>query len=350
MEGSNRRLFGRMPGGEPVEELALQDGAYVCKLITYGGAVRALYVPDAAGRPVDVALGFDTLADYRTQDKYIGALVGRCANRIGGSRFSLGGREYRLSANEGENHLHGGRKGFNQKLWRVKALHDRSAVLSLRSEDGEEGYPGALEVQVTYTLAGGALSIEYEAQSDQDTLCSLTNHTYFNLSGHGSGPVNGQMIQLFAGRYTPTGPGSIPTGELAPVDGTPMDLRTLQPIGGQIDAPFPQLIQAGGYDHNWAVDGWDGSLRQAARAWSPETGILLELETTMPGVQFYTGNFLAGCPAGKGGAEYGNRGGFCLETQFFPDAPNHAGFPAGWLAAGERYHSRSIYRFGIAEQ
>lgn len=349
--GENRRAFGHMPDGSEVEEITLralgpEDGRYVCKIITYGGAVRALTMPDREGNPVDVVLGFDTLEDYRNQDKYIGALVGRYANRIGGARFTLDGAEYRLAANDGPNSLHGGTVGFDKQVWTVAELTGSAVTLSLTSPDGQEGYPGALTVRVTYTLTDGALAIGYYARCDRDTVCSLTNHSYFNLSGHGSGPVTGQYIRLKASRYTPTVPGSIPTGETAPVDGTPMDLRHAQKIGDHIDDAFDQLAMAGGYDHNWVVDGpGGGPLRTAAAAWSPETGIAMTALTTMPGVQFYAGNYLDGCPAGKGGAVYARRHGFCLETQFYPDSPNQPGFPPCVLRAGEEYRSTTVYSF-----
>lgn len=350
MEGQTIALFGHLPNGAPVEELTLRDGACSCQIITYGGAVRTLTVPDRAGRPVDVVLGFDTLEDYLSQDKYIGALVGRYANRIGGSRFSLDGQDFPLAANDAANHLHGGLVGFDKQLWQVEELTDRRAVLSLTSPDGQEGYPGTLKVTVTYSLQDSALSIEYRAVSDKATVCSLTNHSYFNLSGHSSGRVEEQYIQLLPSRYTPCAPGSIPTGQILPVEGTPMDLRTAQPIGRQIGQPFEQLLLAGGYDHNWAADRWDGTLRPIAQAWSPRTGIAMETLTTLPGVQFYTGNFLAGCPLGKGGAPYGDRHAFCLETQYFPDAPNQPAFPSPILRPGQEHRSQTVYRFYIQEQ
>ena len=349
MEDCAGKVFGTMPDGGAVEELTLKSGAMSCSVITYGGAVRTLTVPDRSGKGVDVALGFDTLEDYRRQDKFMGALVGRYANRIGGARFTLNGKTYSLPANDGANQLHGGPEGFDKKLWSVEELSDDSVKLSLRSPDGEGGYPGELAVTVVYTLSGGALTIDYSAMSDRDTVCNLTNHTYFNLSGHDSGPAAGQFIQLFAGRYTPAAAGLIPTGVLAPVDGTPMDLRPAQRIGEHIDDPFDQLSMAGGYDHNWAIDGWDGTPRFAARLWSPDTGIVMETLTTLPGVQFYSGNSMDGCPAGKGGASYGRRSGVCLETQYFPDSPNQPSFPSATLRAGERYQSKTIYRFGIAD-
>ena len=344
----NRRPFGTMPGGTPVEELVLRDGDCSCSILTYGGAVRSLAVPGKDG-PVDVALGFDTLEDYITQDKYLGALVGRYANRIGGAGFTLEGKEYRLAKNDkAVNHLHGGGVGFDKRVWTVKGQTENTAALTLVSPDGEEGYPGTLSVEVAYTLSHGRLEIAYRAETDQTTLCNLTNHTYFNLSGHGSGPVTDQLIQVLADQYTPTGPGSIPTGELAGVAGTPMDLRESTPIGAHIDEPFEQLQLAGGYDHNWAVNGWDGTLRTIARARSPRTGISMEVETDLPGVQFYAGNYLDGCPKGKGGAPYARRWGFCLETQYFPDSPNHPGFPPCVLRPGEVYRSVTAYRFGRA--
>ena len=342
-----RRPFGAMPGGTPVEEITLASGPVTCQIITYGGAIRTLTVPDRAGRPVDVVLGFDSLEDYRAQDKFIGALIGRYANRIGGSRFSLGGREYPLCANDGPNHLHGGPLGFDKQAWRVEAVSEDSLTLSLFSPDGQEGYPGDLTVRVTYHLTEGALTLDYRATTGSETVCNLTNHTYFNLSGHASGGVEDHRVRLFAHRYTPTDSGSIPTGEVAPVEGTPMDLRSPTRVGDHVDDPFPQLAQAGGYDHNWVVDGEMGTLRPAGEVYAPDTGIGLEVSTTLPGVQFYSGNYLDGCPAGKGGAPYGKRSGLCLETQFFPDSPNRPGFPSALLRPGEEYAHQTEYRFFI---
>lgn len=345
MKPKNRRPFGVMPDETAVELLTLENGSLSCCVITYGGALQSLTVPDRDGRPTDILLGFDTLEDYLRQDKFLGALVGRYANRIGGACFSLNGKDYPLPANDGKNHLHGGPQGFDKKVWTVEALTENAVTLSLLSRDGEEGYPGNLTVRVTYTLTADALEIDYRAVCDADTLCNLTNHAYFNLSGHDSGPVEEQVIQIFASSYTPAAAGSIPTGELAPVEGTPMDLRRELPIGERIGEEFGQLKLAGGYDHNWVLDGPAGELRPAARAISPRTGIVMEALTTMPGVQFYTGNYLDGCPRGKGGAPYANRWGFCLETQFFPDSPHHPAFPSAILRAGEVYAQKTVYRF-----
>jgi aldose 1-epimerase len=347
---AERVEFGRMPDGTPVERMVLQAGELSCAVLTYGGAIQSLWVPDRTGRPVDVVLGFDRLEDYLAQDKCIGALVGRYANRIGGSYFTLNGVGYPLYANDGANHLHGGKIGFNKRVWTVEALSDCAVTLSLVSPDGDEGYPGTLSVQVTYRLSENGLAVEYEAVSDRDTLCNLTNHSYFNLGGHDSGTVTGQTIQLFAGAYTPSDGSSIPYGTVELVDGTPMDLREAQPIGKHIDDDFDQLRQAKGYDHNWVVDGAPRQLRPAARAFCEETGIALEVDTTLPGIQFYSGNFLNGCPAGKGGAPYDDRWGFCLESQFYPNSPNCPAFPQAVLRAGETWRHTTVFRLGQAER
>ena len=338
--------FGIMPDGTAVELYVLRAGDLSCGIITFGGALQSLRVPDRTGKPVDVLLGFDTLEPYRTHDKFLGALVGRYANRIGGAGFTLNGRTYSLAANDnGVNHLHGGPAGFHQRVWTPEDAGEDHLTLSLFSPDGEEGYPGNLTVRVAYTLTGEGLTIRYQASSDGDTICNLTNHAYFNLSGHDSGPVLDQSVQLLADRYTPTGPLSIPTGEIAPVEGTPMDLRRIAPIGARIGESFSQLLQAGGYDHNWIPNGRPGTLRPIARAASAATGISMEVLSTLPGVQFYTGNYLDGCPAGKGGAPYASRWGFCLETQFYPDSPNHENFPSCVLRAGEAFDHTAAFRF-----
>lgn len=344
-----KTLFGTLPNGTPVHEYTLRAGALSCSIITYGGALRTLCVPDKNGAPVDVVLGFDTLQDYQKQDKYIGALVGRYANRIGNARFTLNGQEYRLAVNNGPNHLHGGLVGFNSQVWQAEPAAENKLTLRLISPDGQENYPGTLLAEVDYTLTAEGLTIDYKAKSSADTVCNLTNHTYFNLAGQASGPMTGQQIQLFADRYTPTDAGSIPTGEIAEVAGTPMDLRSLTPIGAHIDDDFIQLKQARGYDHNWVINGEAGTLRPAARALCPETGIELQVLTTQPGVQFYAGNYLGGCPAGKGGAPYADRWGFALETQNYPDAPNKPGFPSAVLRAGETYSQTTVFQFGIKQ-
>lgn len=344
----NRKPFGTMPDGTAVELLSLEKGAMRAQIITYGAAIQSLIVPDRDGKPVDVVLGFDDLDSYRAQTCFLGAIVGRFGNRIGGARFSLDGREYVLPANEGPNQLHGGPEGFDKKVWAVESQGADAVTLCLHSPDGEMGYPGNLDAKVTYRLTGDALELEYEAKSDRDTICNLTNHAYFNLAGHKSGPAAGQTMRLFASRFLPTDAASIPTGVLADVAGTPMDLREPLKIGARIDEDFEQLRLAGGYDHCWAVDGTAGELRPAATAACGETGITMECLTTQPGVQFYAGNYLDGCPRGKGGAPYAKRWGFCLETEVFPDAPNHPDFPSALLPAGGVQRTKTVYRFCTA--
>lgn len=341
----NRTLFATMPNGDLVEELTLRCGALCCSILTYGGAIRSLVVPDKDGNPVDVVLGFDTMEDYMAQTCYIGALIGRFGNRINQGKFTLGGVDYTLAVNNGPNHLHGGDIGFDKQIWTVEDLTDNQAVLSLVSPDGQEHYPGTLTVIVTYTLTEDGLSISYHANTDADTLCNLTNHCYFNLSGHDSGPVDDQTICIKAQAYTPTDAVSIPTGEIASVEGTPMDLRTPVALGAHWDDDFQQLTFAHGYDHNWVLDGTPGQLRHVATAHSPVTGITMEVHTTTPGMQLYTGNFLDGCPLGKGGAPYANRWAYALETQNFPDAPNHENFPSAVLKPGQEYKEETVYKF-----
>ena len=266
-----RKAFGILPDGRTVEELTIRGGGLTASVLTWGGILRTLWVPTKDGSTVDVLLGMDTVGDYLQQDKYLGALIGRYANRIGGASFDLGGKIYPLAANDGPNSLHGGPGGFDRQMWTVENQIEDSVTLTLESPDGQEGYPGNLSVRVVYLLDGDGLHIRYEATTDSDTICNLTNHAYFNLSGHSSGPVTDQEIQIFADCYTPTLPGSIPTGEIAPVDGTPMDLRVSQPMGLHADDDFAQLKLAGGYDHNWVINGHDGTLRPAARAVSHQT-------------------------------------------------------------------------------
>ena len=340
-----RRRFGTVGEDSPIELLTLDNGIISCEILTWGGTLRALRVPDRSGCPVDVALGCDTLEEYLAHDAYFGAIMGRYANRIAKGSFTLHGRRYALAVNNGPNHLHGGNIGFDRRIWHVRELTPIRAVLTLVSPDGQEGYPGTLKTSVTYELRESSLEIRYQAHCDQDTPCNLTNHSYFNLAGQGTGPVLDQEVRLNAACYTPADENSIPLGMLEQVDGTPMDLRSWTAIGAHIGEPFPQLIMGNGYDHNFAVDGMPGTLRPAAAARARQTGIVMEVETTMPGLQFYTANYVAkGCP-GKGGAAYGPRHGFCFETQFFPDSPNQPAFPSAILAAGEAYDHRTVFRF-----
>lgn len=340
--------FGVTKNGEEVRELTLDNGVLTAKVLTFGGVLRSLTVPGRGGR-TDVVLGYDTVSEYETQGGYLGALVGRFANRISRGKFTLNGQDFTLAVNDGPNHLHGGNVGYSHRVWGVAELTGEKAVLTLDSPDGEEGYPGHLQVKVTYALEGDTLSIRYEASASQDTPCNLTNHSYFNLAGQGSGDVLDQELTLFCSAYTPTDETSIPLGTVDPVEGTPMDLRRPTPIGAHIGEPFQQLVWGHGYDHNFVVDGQPGVLRPAARAYSAKTGIVMEVSTTSPGIQFYSGNFLEEGRKGKGGAVYGFRHGFCLETQHFPDSPNQPAFPSVILKAGERYDQTTAFRFSTQD-
>lgn len=339
--------FGAAPTGETVDKLTLDNGIIACDVLTFGGIIQSLRVPDRRGGQLDVVLGCDTMEEYLDQNAYLGAMVGRVINRIDAGRFTLNGVEYRLAVNDGPNHIHGGRVGFSHRVWTVEEHTPVRLVLTLDSPDGEENYPGHLSVRVTYELAGGALTLRFQAQSDKDTPCNLSNHSYFNLSGHDSGTVLDQEICINGSAYTLANAVSIPTGEIAAVDGTPMDLRRPTRIGAHIDDAFQQLRWAGGYDHNWVVDGPAGTLRPAAWAKSPASGVTLAVDTTMPGVQLYTANSLRSGQPGKGGAVYGPRHAFCLETQFFPDSPNHSNFPSCVLRAGEAYDHTTRFAFGV---
>ena len=351
-----RKLFGILPDGREVPVYILKSETAECGIIGWGAAIAQLTVPDADGTPVDVALGFDSIGDYLVQDKYIGATVGRFANRIGGSRFILNGETVLLPANEGKNHLHGGIVGFDKRIWAEETEGEDEAsspdedrvTLSLTSPDGDEGYPGELRVKVTYSLRGSVLTMRYTAVSSRDTVISLTNHAYLNLSGAGSGTVTDHIFRINAKSYLPTDAESIPIGDITPVEGTPMDLTEPCSIADRIDSDFPQLRKARGYDHSYVIDGQPGELRFAAEAVSPKSGVRLRMYTDRPAVQFYTGNFLAGCPAGKDGAEYRDRGGFCFEAQAFPDAPNKPDFPTAVLKKGETYTAATVLAFDTA--
>lgn len=345
MNEPKRRLFGTTPTGEPVELLTLECGKLSCSILTFGAAIQSLIVPDRAGDRVDVALGYDTLEEYMTQGGYLGAVVGRYGNRIAKGRFTLHDKEYTLAVNNnGVNHLHGGNVGFSHRVWKVEELTGSRAVLSLDSPDGEEGYPGHLTARITYTLTEEGLELHYEAVTDRDTPCNLTNHNYFNLSGHASGSAMDQVVTIFAQKYIPTDATSIPLGEMAPVEGTPMDFRTPRAIGERVEEPFLQLQQAKGYDHSYVIDGQQGTLRPAAMAFSAKTGIHMTAETTLPGMQFYSANYLTE-RKGKGGALYAPHHAFCLETQFFPDSPNQPAFPSAILKAGERFDHTTRFLF-----
>lgn len=344
----SRRTFGTTRSGEPVELLTLDNGRLSCQILTFGATLHTLSVPDRDGCRQDVVLGYDTLEEYETLDGYLGAVVGRYANRIAKGHFALNGKEYTLACNNGPNHLHGGNVGFSHRIWTVEELTQTQAVLSLISPDGEEGYPGRLQVQITYQLEGDALTLRYRSVCDQDTVCNLTNHSYFNLAGHGSGPILDQEMTLFAQSYTPADDTSIPTGSIDSVKGTPMDFRTPTALGTHIDESFQQLQFGRGYDHNFVIDGPIGTLRPAARAYSSKTGITMSVDTTLPGLQLYTANYIETGRPGKNGVSYGPRHAFCLETQFFPDSPNHPDFPSCLLRAGELREDITRFSFSAS--
>jgi aldose 1-epimerase len=350
-----KRAFGKTTDGQPIDLYTLENANGVqADIITWGGIVTRLVVPDRAGKPADVVLGFDSAAGYLKEHPYFGALIGRYGNRIGKARFTLNGQTYTLAANNGPNALHGGLRGFDKRLWTARPLSaPEGQALELRyvSKDGEEGYPGTLTARVVYTLtADNTLRIEYEATTDRDTVVNLTNHSYFNLAGQGSGDILSHLMQIEADRFTPVDATLIPTGELRPVAGTPFDFRKPERIGARIDVDDEQIKAGKGYDHNYVLNGQMGTLRRAARVTEPTSGRVMEVHTTEPGVQFYTGNFLDGSLTGKQGAVYKFRTGFCLETQHFPDSPNQPSFPSTVLKPGQTYRSKTEYRFSTAEK
>lgn len=333
-----------------VELYTLDNGKGMKVAVTnYGGIITAIEVPDRDGKLGDVALGFDSLEGYWRGHPYFGAIIGRYGNRIGKARFTLGGVEYRLAANNGENHLHGGIRGFDKALWTPRDVSTADTPgLELRylSKDGEEGYPGNLAVKVTYRVTPqNELRIDYEASTDRDTIVNLTNHTYFNLAGQGNGDILKHELMLAAEHFTPVDAGLIPTGEIRPVKGTPFDFTQPTSVGAHIDADDEQLRYGKGYDHNFVLSKPDGALALAARVREPSSGRVMEVFTTEPGVQFYTGNFLDGTIVGKQGKVYHRRYGFCLETQHFPDSPNKPAFPSVVLRPSMQYRSTTIYRF-----
>ncbi len=348
-------LFGKTPAGQEAHlfTLANPDGTKV-EITNFGGAVVRWWTPDRRGELADIVLGFDSFEKYAGAPAYFGTLIGRFGNRIAHGAFTLDGKTYTLAKNNQPGgipcHLHGGLRGFNKVLWTAEPLTTLlgpALRLRYRSADGEEGYPGNLDVEVTYTLTRELeLRLDYMATTDRPTPINLTNHTFFNLAGEGIDNVLGHVLTLNASRFTPVNAGLIPTGELAAVAGTPFDFRTPHAIGERIDAAHEQLRFAGGYDHNFVLDARPGELALAATAFEPRSGRLLEARTTEPGVQFYSGNFLNGSLVGKHGHAYARRSGFCLETQHFPDSPNQPSFPSTILRPGATYRSTTVYRAG----
>jgi aldose 1-epimerase len=342
--------FGKMPSGEQVNLYTLRNAKGVEAAITsYGARVVSLKVPDRSGKFEDVVLGFDQLDGYLKDNPYFGAIVGRYGNRIAKGEFTLDGAKYTLARNNGENTLHGGLKGFDKVVWtanKVSTSDGPGVELKYLSKDGEEGYPGNLSVTVTYSLtADNELKIDYDATSDKDTVLNVTNHSYFNLAGQGNGDILDHVVTINADKFTPINAGLIPTGELRSVEGTPFDFRKPVAIGARIDEKDQQLVFGQGYDHNFVLNRSGDGLLLAARVIDPKSGRVMEVLTTQPGLQFYTGNFLDGGIHGKGGKVYGRRSAFCMETQHFPDSPNQPKFPSVVLKPGERYRATTVYKF-----
>lgn len=347
-----RESFGATSDGSPIDRYTLiNTNGLEADIITLGGIITALRVPDRSGALGDVVLGFDTFASYLDNRPFFGALIGRYGNRIANGRFVLNGTTSTLARNNGPNHLHGGPEGFHRQVWLDRPYDSPdgpSLELTYVSRDGEEGYPGNLQVSVVYTLTDqDALRIDYTATTDQDTVLNLTNHSYFNLAG--SGDILGHELELVASRFTPVNPTLIPTGELAPVRGTPFDFTTPTAIGARINTDDVQIERGQGYDHNWVLDNQAGELALAARVYDSSSGRVIEAWTTQPGVQFYCGSQLDGSVIGKNGQPYVKYSGLCLETQHFPDSPNQPQFPSTVLRPGETYRQTTEYRFTIRD-
>ena len=345
-----KTTFGKTSAGENIDLYTLRNIHGVeAKITNYGGIVVSLKVPDRNGKFDDVVLGFNDLEPYLKNGPYFGAVIGRYGNRIAKGRFTLNGVEYKLAVNNGENHLHGGIKGFDKVIWtgsETKTKAGPAVVLTYLSKDGEEGYPGNLQVRVVYTLANNdELKIDYSATTDKDTVLNLTHHSYFNLAGEGNGDILNHRLTINGDRFVPTDAGSIPTGELRRVAGTPFDFLKATAIGARMNQDDEQLKLGNGYDHTFVINGRPGTLRLAATVSEPTSGRVMQVWTTEPGMQFYTGNFLDGTLTGKSGKFYQRRFGFCLETQHFPDSPNHTSFPTTTLKKGATYKSTTIYKF-----
>ncbi|MGW6152761.1 aldose epimerase family protein [Streptomyces sp. NPDC055144] len=345
-----KELFGKLADGTRIYRWSLENGGTRLKVLSYGGIIQSLEIPDRHGRYVNVSLGYDTIEDYVAGTTFFGSTIGRYGNRIANGRFTLDGTRYQLSVNDGANSLHGGAKGFNTRVWDVEDFTSGSDVglkLHYTSVDGEMGYPGTLKVTVTYTLgASGDWRIDYEATTNKATVVNLTNHTYYNLAGEGSGGIYDHELTLAASRYTPTDSGLIPTGERAKVAGTPFDFRSAKPIGRDIRTAHPQLVTAKGFDHNWVLDkGITARPVHFATLRDPSSGRSLEIATDQPGVQFYSGNFLDGTLTGPSGRTYRQGDGLCLETQHFPDSPNRPAFPSTVLRPGETYRTTTVHSF-----
>jgi len=344
--------FGQTPGGQAVEIYTLRNskGAEAA-ILTYGGIVQKLIVPDKYGKFADVVLGYDNLDGYLTNSPYFGALIGRYGNRIGGAKFAVNGTTYTLATNNGPNSLHGGLKGFDKVVWTARPLPASQGpvlILTYVSSDMEEGFPGNLQVTAIYTLTeNNELKLEFTAKSDRPTVCNLTHHSYFNLAGQGTGDILGHVVYINADQTTPVDAGLIPTGEFADVTGTPFDFRKPTAIGARIGDPDKVLQYGPGYDHNWVINKPLGQFGLQARVVEPKSGRVMEVWSDEPGLQFYAGNFLDGSITGKGGAVYQRRNGFCMEPQHYPDSPNKPQFPTTELKPGQTFHNTIVYKFDV---
>ncbi|HMP82173.1 MAG TPA: aldose epimerase family protein [Verrucomicrobiota bacterium] len=347
--GAAKAPFGTMPDGTPIEIYTLQNKhGMEARIINYGGTVVSLRVPDRNGRFDDIVLGYDHLDGYLTNSPYFGCLVGRYGNRIGGAKFTLNGQTYKLAANNGPNSLHGGVKGFDKVVWTVVKSTGNSLTLRYLSKDGEEGFPGNLDVTAIYKVTDdNELKVEFSATTDKPTVCNLTHHSYFNLAGQGKGTILDHQVQINSDKITPVNQDLITTGEYADVTGTPFDFRKPTAVGARINDPDRQLQYGPGYDHNWVIQKPLGQYGWHATVYEPTTGRVMEVWSNEPGMQFYAGNFLDGTIIGKGGAVYPLRSGFCMEPQHYPDSPNKPNFPPVTLLPGETYKCTIAYKFSV---
>lgn len=344
-----KRSGGKLPDGSAVEIYTLKDEKIELEVMNYGGFMLSLKVADKSGKVEDVLLGFDDPGGFYENNHsksaaFFGPIVGRYANRIVHAEFKLDGKEYHLVKNDGDNSLHSGPNGFNNQMWDAKIIAD-GVELKYLSKDGEGGFPGNLTARVRYTVKDGDMKIEYFATTDKPTVVNLTSHGYFNLAGQGNGTILEEQLKLFAAKFTPVDSTLIPTGELKPVTGTPFDFTAPHAIGERINADDEQLKLGHGYDHNFVIDGGGKKLVEAAEVYDPKSGRVMQVWTTEPGVQFYTSNFLNGSIKGKKGIAYPRNGALCLETQHYPDSPNHPSFPTTTLNPGQKFHTETIYRF-----
>ncbi len=338
-----KKSFGFMPDGREVFMVELHSGKLSTRILTYGATIQSFCVPDKDGNIKDIVLGFDSLEDYIEQDKCFGCIVGRCTNRISNASFKLNGIEYKLYKNSQGNSSHGGKIGFSKKIWDIDNISENSVTLHLFSPDMEENYPGDLDIYVRYTLTEKSLRLEYNGHCNKDTIVNLTNHAYFNLEGHESGDISNHLISINADYFLRTDNKTVPDGTIVSVDGTPLDLRQLQPIGNNIDSDYDQIKWSKGFDRNWCINGKLGDFNKACELIGPNSKIKLEMYTTQPGLQLYTGNYLGSDRKAKDGVTYVDRGGYALEAQGYPDAINHPNFPSVVLKAGEEYKEKTEY-------